>query len=160
MRSLFQAPLLIMMTCCCLATGCNLVPRVPDLFPAAATEPVNQIVAMWQFSEHDNGNGTRQIGFAGQLLFLGAGDPVPRPVSNKVTILVYEQEDARWVLRKQFKHSPDAWASHQRKTALGTVYNVFVPHDTMRVADLPFALRIQHIDDAGQELLSDLVVLQ
>ena len=144
---------------CSLAMGCNMASQITLPLHSKAIEPVQQIVAMWQLSERDNQDGTRQTGFTGQLLFLGSDDPVPQQVSSNVMVLIYERENDTWALRRQFKCTPDAWASHERRTAVGTVYNVFVPHDIDARAHQHYALRVQHVAENGQKRVSELITL-
>ena len=115
---------------------------------------------MWQLSQRKYESVQRQTGFVGQLLFLAADNPVPQPVSNNVTLLIYEQDKDDWVLRRKHKFTPEAWGSHERTTAIGTVYNVFIPLEIKASAGQLHAVRVQYLDDVGHETLSDLVVLQ
>ena len=135
-----------------LSSGCHAIPR------RDATEieqpSVQKILSMWQATQQNDSEGIPQVGYAGQLWFLGE-DPVPHAVSALVTLLIYEQRGADWVLQQEYKYTPEAWATHKRETALGIVYNVFLPYKSEHKS----ALRTQYINENGKPVFSDLFVL-
>lgn len=98
---------------------------------ASAKNPVVQVISLWRPSDGPGIDKVRTRGFAGQLMFLTAGSPVPAGVQGKVRILLYDDPSAETDSPKpihQFDFEPEAWQLYRRETALGAVYDVFIPY--------------------------------
>ena len=123
--------LLWLMLGACMLCGCTMLKeRMPLLKKAEKSAPVQRILTMWAFSSEEEPDGSKTPGFVGKVLFFAAGSDKPISASGQIEIHVYEQQGEEWQLRRKFVSEPDVWKRNERQTALGTVYDVFVPHDT------------------------------
>ena len=120
-----------LLLCGSLFCGCTMLKEnVPLLKKSEKSPPVQRILTMWTFSSEEEPDGSKTPGFVGKVLFFAAGSDKPISASGQIEIQVYEQQGEQWQLRRKFVSEPDVWKRNERQTALGTVYDVFVPHDT------------------------------
>ncbi|WP_299464276.1 hypothetical protein [uncultured Gimesia sp.] len=123
--------------------------NVPLLKKPKKSAPVTQtILTMWTFSSEEEPDGSKTPGFVGKVLFFAAGSDKPISASGQIEIQVYEQQGEQWQLRRKFLSEPDVWKRNERQTALGTVYDVFVPHDT--TLNKRYSLVLKYRSLAGQ----------
>lgn len=116
----------------CMFCGCSLLKeQLPLRNEPDQTSAVQKILTMWAFSSQEEPDGSNRLGFAGKVLFFRAGSDTPIKVAGKIEVQIYEQQGDQWRLRRKFISEQDAWERNERQTALGTVYDVFVPHDTV-----------------------------
>ena len=142
--------LLWLMLCGSMLCGCTMLnENVPLLKKPKKSAPVTQtILTMWTFSSEEEPDGSKTPGFVGKVLFFAAGSDKPISASGQIEIQVYEQQGEQWQLRRKFLSEPDVWKRNERQTALGTVYDVFVPHDT--TLNQRYSLVLKYRSLAGQ----------
>ena len=123
--------LLWLVLCGCMLCGCTMLKEhLPLPKKAEKSAPVQRILTMWTFSSEEEPDGSKTPGFVGKVLFFAAGSDKPISANGQIEIQVHEQQGEQWQLRRKFVSEPDVWKRNERQTALGTVYDVFVPHDT------------------------------
>lgn len=114
-----------------LLTGCESAPRFTLPWKKSkADQPVRRALTMWTFSSREAADGQTESGFQGKALFFAEGSDDAHPASGHVEVHIYELANAEWQLRRRFVSEGEAWKQNERETALGTVYDIFVPHDT------------------------------
>jgi hypothetical protein len=107
---------------------------------------------MWTFSSQEEPDGSTTPGFVGKVLFFAAGSDKPISATGQIEIHVYEQQGDEWRLRRKFVSEPDVWKHNERQTALGTVYDVFVPHETAK--NQKYSLVLKYRSATGQMVSS------
>jgi len=90
---------------------------------------IRRILTMWTVSSREEANGLSSTGFMGKVLFFGVNDESSMEVEGRIETIIYEWNNDEWTLKRRFLPTQKAWKSHQRSTALGIVYDLFVPHD-------------------------------
>ncbi len=122
---------LILLACVLLSTGCQALPNLGMLLKQEdAKGPIRRALTMWTFSSQEQPDGQFQTGFQGKALFFGEGSDQAQPASGHIEVQVYESVESEWKLRRRFISEGEAWKQNERETALGTVYDIFVPHET------------------------------
>ncbi len=117
---------------CYMLCGCTMLnENLPLLKKSDKPADVQRILTMWTFSSQEEPDGSKTPGFVGKILFFEAGSDKPVEASGYIEIQVHEQQAEEWRLRRKFVSEPDVWKRNARQTALGTVYDVFVPHETL-----------------------------
>jgi hypothetical protein len=139
--------------CLCTLCGCTMLKEnVPLLKKSEKSAPVQRILTMWTFSSQEEPDGSTTPGFVGKVLFFAAGSDKPISATGQIEIHVYEQQGDEWRLRRKFVSEPDVWKHNERQTALGTVYDVFVPHETAK--NQKYSLVLKYRSATGQMVSS------
>jgi len=138
---------------CYMLCGCTMLnENVPLLKKSDKPADVQRILTMWTFSSQEEPDGSKTPGFAGKVLFFAAGSDEPVAASGHIEIQVHEQQADEWQLRRKFVSEPDVWKRNSRQTALGTVYDVFIPHETL--INQRYSLVLKYRSLTGQLVLS------
>jgi len=127
---------------------------------ASSTNPVVQIVSIWQPSEGRDPDGLPCRGFAGQILFLANRGTLPVKVGGKVRIYVFDDQgssDEQSRPLHQFDFDSESWNVHLLNSVLGPSYHVFIPYTRKGNYETTCALRIRFETDYGMPVFSDLV---
>jgi hypothetical protein len=119
------------------------------------TPEVSRILVIWHPTTQDSTEKENQ-GFHGKLMFFHGDNPTPQQVSHRTVVMLFHGDDDTWTLRQQFRFTPAAWNSHERTTAIGTVYHVFVPSSADPGSDFRLGIRVQHTSENGKTTLSEL----
>lgn len=131
--------------------------RIPK---ASASDPVVQILCLWQQAEGRDPDGYPCKGFAGQILFLSSKAATPVQCDGDVRIYLFDDlgtpEEQSKPLR-QFDFDSGSWKIHLTETSLGPTYSVFVPYVRRGVKDANCALRVRLKPSYGQSVFSDLM---
>lgn len=121
----------ILLSTVALLAGCESAPRFALPWKRSkADQPVRRALTMWTFSSREAADGQTERGFQGKALFFAEGSDDAQPATGQVEVHIYELANAEWQLRRRFVSEGEAWKQNERETALGTVYDIFVPHDT------------------------------
>ena len=145
--------LLWLLLCGSIFCGCTMLKEnVPLLKKSEKSPPVQRILTMWTFSSQEEPDGSQTPGFVGKVLFFAAGSDKPISATGQIEIHVYEQQGDEWRLRRKFVSEPDVWKHNERQTALGTVYDVFVPHETAK--HQKYSLVLKYRSATGQMVSS------
>lgn len=147
--------------------GCNsMIPLSPwkKSMPAATqTDPVVEILGLWQPAEGTGLDGLPARGFAGQLLFFNRGSKSPVKVDGDIRIYVFddfgEVEDQSTPI-DQLDFVEDTWQAHLHVGTLGPSYNVFIPYS--RKANKNQAkctLRVRLKPENGPTVFSEMVAV-
>ena len=145
--------LLWLLLCGSMLCGCTMLKeKVPLLKKSDKPVVVQRILTMWTFSSQEEPDGSKTPGFVGKVLFFAAGSDKPVAASGQIEVQVFEQQGEEWRLRRKFVSEPDVWKRNERQTALGTVYDVFVPHDT--TINQRYSLVLKYRSLTGQSVSS------
>jgi hypothetical protein len=98
---------------------------------AGPKNPVRDVACIWQQGEGRDEKGRPCRGFCGQLMFLTCASKKPGIVRGNVSVYVFDnigtiKEQAKPL--KEYRFTPDEWATFQRTTNLGMTYQLFVPY--------------------------------
>ncbi|MBC8115519.1 MAG: hypothetical protein H7062_14130 [Candidatus Saccharimonas sp.] len=138
--------------CCCVlltSVGCATLqlPFGKDrMQKASASNPVMQIVCIWQPSEGRDPNGIPCRGFAGQILFLAGRNSLPVQVDGDVRIYLFDDQGTAEEQAKpihQYDFDSLSWAPHLTNGTLGPTYSVFVPYTRRGTYEANCALRVR-----------------
>lgn len=136
-----------MIVCLLLTAGCQAMPNMGLLLKEDKTNrSVRRALTMWAFSSQEQADGQMQTGFQGKALFFGEGNDEARATSGHIEVLIYELVATEWKLRRKFISEGEAWKQNERETALGTVYDIFVPHETQPQQRYALVLTLQAED--------------
>lgn len=125
---------------------------------ATATDPVVQILCMWQQAEGNDPDGRPCRGFNGQILFLSRRKGTPVQVEGDVRIYVFDDKGSAEDQSKplhQFNFDHGSWKIHLTKSSLGATYNVFIPYTRRDVTEADCTLRVRLKPKIGPMVLSD-----
>jgi len=127
-------------------------PRMDDV--REVTPEVSHILVIWHPSTKDSPDAITE-GFHGTLMFFRGDNPLSQKVANPAVVMLFNSiQKNDWTLHRQYQFTPSAWKSHERTTAIGTVYNIFVPGSV--APDSHLGIRIQHTSKSGKTTFSDL----
>jgi hypothetical protein len=142
-------------------SGCAtmIIPWTGNKIPqATASNPVVQIVCLWEQAEGRDPEGVPCRGFAGQILFLANRHATPVEVHGDVRIYLFDNvgsaEEQSKPLR-QFDFSSDAWKLHLTKSAVGPSYSVFVPYVRRGQHNAQCSLRVRLAPKDGPTIFSE-----
>ena len=128
--------------------------RMDDL--REVTPEVSHILVIWHPSTKDSKD-KRTEGFHGTLMFFRGDNPLSQKVANPAVVMLFNSiQKKAWTLHRQYQFTPSAWKSHERTTAIGTVYNIFVPGSVAPGLGSHLGIRIQHTSKSGKTTFSDL----
>lgn len=168
----FRCPLLtprpILLWClaclCGLLAGCasaGLLKLGKHDFPKAGpTNPVVQVMALWQPAEGMGLNNTMGRGFAGQVYFITQQEAIPAQVDGAVRIYVFDDQGEVEDQVKpfhQFDYPADAWQAHMQVGKLGPTYSVFVPYTRKGRRQAHCSLRLRFTPKNGPTTYSEMV---
>ena len=147
--------------CLCSFVGCTTfhVPFEKKIPKASATDPVVQVLCLWQQAEGRDPEGYPCKGFSGQILFLSNKAATPVQCEGDVRIYLFDDQgdtEAQAKPLRQFDFDSGSWDVHLTKTSLGPTYSVFVPYVRRGVKDANCALRIRLKPKNGPVVFSDL----
>ncbi|WP_397568135.1 hypothetical protein [Schlesneria sp. T3-172] len=135
------------------------IPFSKKIPKASASDPVVQILCLWQQAEGRDPDGYPCKGFSGQILFLSSKAATPVQCEGDVRIYLFDDlgtpEEQTKPLR-QFDFDSGSWKIHLTETSLGPTYSVFVPYVRRGVKDANCALRVRLKPSYGQFVFSDL----
>ena len=145
----------------CSFVGCTTfhVPFEKKIPKASATDPVVQVLCLWQQAEGRDPEGYPCKGFSGQILFLSNKAATPVQCEGDVRIYLFDDQgdtEAQAKPLRQFDFDAGSWDVHLTKTSLGPTYSVFVPYVRRGVKDANCALRIRLKPKNGPVVFSDL----
>ena len=104
---------------------------ISDLRSKPAEAQPARVLCLWETAEGQGLDGQNARGFAGQILFFGAGNAAPIPVTGAVRIYQYDDYDPADEHPEPihvFVFESAAWNAHRTEGTLGMGYNVFVPY--------------------------------
>ena len=135
------------------------IPFPKKIPKASASDPVVQILCLWQQAEGRDPDGYPCKGFAGQILFLSSKAATPVQCDGDVRIYLFDdlgtaEEQTKPI--RQFDFDTGSWKVHLTETSLGPTYSVFVPYVRRGVKDANCALRVRLKPSYGQFVFSDL----
>ncbi len=118
-----------------------------------------KIVTIWEPSQGKDMNGLNSRGFAGQILFFGAGNESGARVRGKVLISLYDDYQPELLeeptLLHRFEFDADAWEMHRGEGTLGHSYSVFIPYvNTENKDQVNCALKVEIQPDGGMPISS------
>ncbi len=145
----------------CSLVGCSTfhVPFEKKIPKASASDPVVQVLCLWQQAEGRDPEGYPCKGFSGQILFLSNKAATPVQCDGDVRIYLFDDQgdtEAQAKPLRQFDFDAGSWDVHLTKTSLGPTYSVFVPYVRRGVKDANCALRIRLKPKTGPVVFSDL----
>lgn len=147
----------------CLLTGCagaNLLkwsnkPQVPKVTPE---NPIAQVLAVWQPADGVF-SGRTSRGFAGQIYFFTAGNPLPAEADGEVTVYVFddvgsEEEQVKPI--HQFRYTADAWKKLKTQGKVGQTYGIFIPYTRPGIEEAQCSLRVRYTPTNGPTIHSEM----
>ena len=145
----------------CSLVGCSTfhVPFEKKIPKASASDPVVQVLCLWQQAEGRDPEGYPCKGFSGQILFLSNKAATPVQCDGDVRIYLFDDQgdtEAQAKPLRQFDFDAGSWDVHLTKTSLGPTYSVFVPYVRRGVKDANCALRIRLKPKTGPVVFSEL----
>jgi hypothetical protein len=138
------------------ACGCVSVPGFSGLFrkyPVAdAQHPIVELMGIWQAGEGRTPDGLPCRGFAGQLLFMVAGDPLSAQVNGGIKVYVFDDvgnphEQARPI--DVFEFTPEQFQTFGHPTKLGMTYQLFIPYRRTGIETRDCAVRVKFMPANG-----------
>jgi hypothetical protein len=143
-----------------LPAGCaKVVSIVPQKAKHSESQNVKEIICLWRSVEGRGLDNVPTRGFAGQIVFLASGSPTPVEVEGDVHIYLFDdvgsaEQQARPI--HTFNFVGGAWQAHQRETAWGPSYQLFIPYvrKGQHAAECTLVVRFQ--PKQGRPLDSDL----
>jgi hypothetical protein len=145
----------------CSFVGCATfhIPFEKKIPKASATDPVVQVLCLWQQAEGRDPEGYPCKGFSGQILFLSSKAATPVQCEGDVRIYLFDDQgnaEAQAKPLRQFDFDAGSWDIHLTETSLGPTYSVFVPYVRRGVKDANCALRVRLKPKNGPVVFSDL----
>ena len=118
---------------------------------------VARVVSIWEPSSGKGLDDRNSRGFAGQILFFGAGCETGARVRGKVSIYQYDKYDADSDENPEplhtFSFEPDAWDVHRTEGTLGHSYSVFIPYMNTRNKDqVNCGLKVEIVLEDGRKV--------
>lgn len=142
------------------ATGCatfNTPWTKNHVVRATPRNPAVQALCLWQPSNGRDPDGLPCRGFAGQIVFLSAGNAAPVAVDGSIRIYVFDDQgslDERSVPR-QWDFDSGAWNMHLTNSSLGATYSVFIPYTRPGSQQASCTLRLRLTPDEGPVIFSE-----
>jgi hypothetical protein len=90
---------------------------------------IRRILPLWSITSQQDSSGLQTRGFLGTIMFFGTGSDQSQQIDEGARVLISEREGEDWQLKRKFIITPEALSKKQNSTALGEVYELFVPHD-------------------------------
>lgn len=145
--------LLGFLTLGCASTTGSLYEQVTSVRKGAAENArIGRILPLWSIATQQDPNGLESQGFLGKVMFFGAGSDRSRTVDNGVRILISEAVDDTWKLKQEFIITPEALTKKRKSTALGEVYELFIPHQIR--ADGIYGVVVEYTAQDGSKTVS------
>jgi len=132
-------------------------PFLPRARKRAQARQAARILCLWEPAEGQGLDGKPSRGFAGQILFFGAGDAAPIPVHGTTRIYEYDNFDPTEDTPKPihvFVFDDDSWNVHRAESTMGESYNVFLPYVKRRKGLARCALKVEFIAENGRAISS------
>lgn len=152
---------------CMLLDGCSttgLLKLAKHDFPKSGpTNPVVQVMALWQPAQGMGLNNTMGRGFAGQVYFITQQEEIPAQVEGTVRIYVFDdqgpvEEQAKPI--HQFDFPAEAWQAHMQVGKLGPTYSVFIPYTRKGRHEAHCSLRLRFMPKIGPTIYSEMVEVE
>lgn len=102
-------------------------------------------------SQQDS-SGLQTRGFLGKIMFFRAGSDLSQQIDQGVQVLISERDGENWQLKRKFIITPEALKQKQNSTALGEVYELFVPHETQ--PDGLYGIVVEYTATDGTKIVS------
>jgi len=116
-----------------------------------------RILCLWEAAEGQGLDGQPSRGFAGQILFFGAGDAAAIPVHGEIRIYEYDDFDPDEDSPKPihlFVFDDGGWNAHRAESMMGESYNVFLPYVKHHKGPATCALKVEFTAENGQTISS------
>lgn len=125
----------------------------------SGSQRISRIVCLWEPAEGVGPDGRPNRGFLGQVLFFEPGSDQPVLVDGKIDIYTFDdqgtpEEQARPL--KKFSYTSAEWNQLATDSALGTAYNVAIPHARKAQYETVCALRVKFTSPNGEVAYSGL----
>lgn len=130
-----------------------------DIVKAGPTNPVVQILGLWQPGEGTGLDHKTTRGFIGQVYFFSQNGHAPVQVDGDVRIYVFDDQGTEEQQIKpfhQFDYQAESWKAHMAKSQLGPVYSVFIPYTRKGSHEAHCSLRIRHTSPNGMTIHSEM----
>lgn len=142
-------------------TGCTTFNTVfgKQMPRATASDPVVEIVCLWQPGEGRDPDGLPCKGFLGQIMFLSRSTATPVICEGAVRVYLFDDQgtlEEQIKPLRQFDFDDGSWQIHLTETAFGPTYNVFIPYVRRGVTDANCSLRVRLKNKQGMQVFSDL----
>ncbi len=145
------------------STGCSMLGWKKDREVVRViedpTQPVSEIICLWQPAEGQDMDGLPCRGFAGQILFFAVGNEAPAEVGGEVMIYVFDDHGTVEEQEKplhQFQFPNDCWKTYLRDTNFGASYQLFVPYTRRTSEAATCNLRVRYTSPEGRITFSKL----
>jgi hypothetical protein len=124
----------------------------PRFAEASPSNPVSEIVCLWEPGEGRGLDNLPSRGFAGQLLFFTPGNPQPAKVNGDIRIYVFDdvgtiEEQAKPIY--QFDSVDGAWNSYLSEANIGASYQIFIPYTRKGAYAANCSLRVRYTPAEG-----------
>lgn len=147
------AVLLGVLTLGCASTTSSFYEQVASAKKGSADNArIGRILPLWSIATQQDPNGLESQGFLGKVMFFGAGSDRSRTVDNGVRVLISEAIDDTWQLKQEFIITPEALTKKRNSTALGEVYELFIPHEIR--ADGLYGVVVEYTAQDGSKTVS------
>jgi hypothetical protein len=113
---------------------------------------IRRILPLWSITSQQDSNGLQTSGFLGKIMFFGTGSEQSQKINEGVRVLISEREGENWQLKREFIITPEALTKKLNSTALGEVYELFVPHDI--TPDDLYGIVVEYTADDGTKIVS------
>lgn len=119
---------------------------------AGPTNPVVDVVCLWEPAEGRGLDNLPARGFAGQLLFLTRGTAEPAKVEGEIRVYVFDdqgpiEEQSKPIHQYDFKG--EAFSQYLCETNMGAAYQLFIPYPRKGAHEANCALRVRYIPAGG-----------
>jgi|GEM_PF-1089428 len=129
---------------------------------AGPSNPVVQILTLWQPAEGVGIENRSCRGFAGEILFFSQQSASPAQVDGTVRIYVFDNQGTLEEQSKpihQFDFPSEAWKTHQHLGQLGPTYSIFIPYTRKGSYEAQCSLRVRFTPKTGPVTFSDIVTV-
>jgi len=139
-------------------SGCALLlDPIRKLPEATASNPVKEVICLWQAAEGTNSDGRPTRGFAGQLLFFAAREDETVRVDGDVRVYVFDDQGTPEEQAKpihQFDFNSHAFEAFLTETNLGAAYQFFIPYTREGSHKATCSLRVKYTSPNGRNVYS------
>lgn len=139
-------------------SGCAIltdpIRRLPE---ATASNPVKEVICLWQAAEGTNADGRPTRGFAGQLLFFAAREDETVRIDGDIRVYVFDDQGTAEEQAKpihQFDFDSHAFEAFLTETNLGAAYQFFIPYTREGSQKATCSLRVKYTSADGRNVYS------
>lgn len=158
MRTCNHYVALLLLVCLTHGSGCALLTDpIRKLPEATASNPVKEVICLWQAAEGTNSEGRPTRGFAGQLLFFAAREDETVRVDGDVRVYVFDDQGTPEEQTKpihQFDFNSHAFEAFLTETNLGAAYQFFIPYTREGSHKATCSIRVKYTSADGRNVYS------